>query len=199
MERQERFNAPIECDREANGYRFCKPCSGPRRSATGSARLCAWARYWSQRFHAAQYLLRDRDQFNDKSFVHLEVSFVFAEISALMAKVQNSPLGALDRQSVRKTLEYQVAILRPVSVPAQRREREGVGRVVREVEAALERVRRVFRVVEPDPPVVQQPVKLRLCRGLRFQLSDLRQVCQVLRAHAVLRSGTASAVPASAG
>jgi hypothetical protein len=62
----------------------------------------------------------------------------FSQIAEAMTVVQNAPSGGFDAERVFKTLKHDVAlIVRPISVPTQRRQREGVSGVVGEVETTL--------------------------------------------------------------
>lgn len=96
----------------------------------------------------AQDLFRDGDQLADKSFVHFVMPFVFTGISLAVAMIQKPAIVFRDRQRRGQSLKHYITLLvGPVSVPAQRRERERMACVVCKCEAAFQSIRRSLRVV----------------------------------------------------
>ena len=77
---------------------------------------------------------------------------------------------------MRKGLEHQVAAVGSVAVPPKRRQREGMGRSVREIEAALRRELLVSRVGEAGRAGSDQPFVLPAAGGSRlsFPISTSR-------------------------
>jgi hypothetical protein len=72
---------------------------------------------------------------------------------------------------MRKALKNDVTIVRPVSMPAQRSEGEGMSRVVGQIEAAFEGQVRFAGIAKPSPCRSEQSVEFLLIAGFRFQLA----------------------------
>jgi hypothetical protein len=94
-------------------------------------------------------LATSADQVRDEPVVNVENAFVLGPISHIVALRQNSPYLGSQAKSVRQYLKNDVPLRWPESVVAQRRQAECVSGAVGEIEAAVERVRFVLRVLQP--------------------------------------------------
>ena len=77
------------------------------------------------------------------------MSFVLRDVAHLVRLGEHPPRRRGQSEGVRQGLKHQVAVVRAVAVPAQRRQRKGVGRVVRQIESARQRQTLIARIGQP--------------------------------------------------
>src|SRR3989344_2225094 len=102
--------------------------------------------------------------------------FVLRDVAHLVRLGPHPPCRRGQPEGVRQRLKYEIAAVRTVTVPAQRREREGRCRVVRQVEPAGQREALVAGIRQTFVPGGQQPLDLARRAGLDCQLADAGEI-----------------------
>lgn len=97
---------------------------------------------------------------------------VLRQIALAMGLVEHAPLLVGQRDGVGQALKDQVATLGAIAMPAQRRQRQRVRRVVGQVEATLEIQRGVFCILQAVSTRPQQALELGLRGRLGLDLAD---------------------------
>jgi len=75
--------------------------------------------------------------------------FVFGQVPLTVSLIEYAPLFHGQIHRMLETLEHQVTGLRPVAPKTQRSKRQGMGRVVGQIEAALQAEFRAVRILQP--------------------------------------------------
>lgn len=118
------------------------------------------------------------DEFPEKTFIFIPVTFVFGKIAAAVRKIEQPPLIGFVAQRMRQALKDNVAAVRAVATAAQCGERKTMCCVVREIETAgigEGIIRGIIQshLCETD----HAPDVIRVC-GFGLQLPGLFQVFQ---------------------
>jgi hypothetical protein len=88
---------------------------------------------------ASRHFMRHAKEGGHELLIDIGNAFILDKVSFAVRAVEDTPLFRGDLQGMSQCLEHEIAIVRPITVPAQRGERERVRGVVGEVEAAVQR------------------------------------------------------------
>ncbi len=118
--------------------------------------------------------------------IRLKMPFVLRDVAHFVRFGQHSPDRGRKPKGVRQGLEHQVAAVGAITMPAECYQREGVCRVIGQVEPARQCQSLIAGVPQPFGAGLQQPLDLARGAGLDNQLSDAREIRQF---SAFLRQG----------
>ncbi len=101
-----------------------------------------------------------------------------------MAEREQADLRLAHIDGMHQALEHKVALVRAITLQTQRRQRQGVGGVVGQIEAAGERQRRVVGILKAVDGGTQQAFAFLMVRRISLEATAARQVFRLLTAHA---------------
>jgi len=122
------------------------------------------------------------NQLLDEPVRDIQVALIFGQVAFFVRLVEQQPLNRLPAQRVLQALEHQVTVLAAVAVRTQRGQSARMRGVIRKVEAALQRQRRLAGIVQAHGGRAQKTGALAGVRRFRLELADPGQVRQRRRA-----------------
>jgi hypothetical protein len=106
------------------------------------------------------------------------MTFILGCIAYVMRLGQHPPDPGRLTQRVRQSLKCQITILRPVTMPAQCGQRQGMGGAIGKIETAGQGELLVAGVSQAFLRGSNQAIDFPLTAGLYCQLPDGRQICE---------------------
>src|SRR4051812_44680343 len=89
--------------------------------------------HWAQLENGLIDRLGSVEEIRQETLVHFQMSLVFKRIAALVTGCKHPPNRRSQAESMVQGLEDNIAVVRPIALPAQGRERQRMCRVVGEV------------------------------------------------------------------
>jgi hypothetical protein len=120
------------------------------------------------------------DEVRNESLVDVQMTLVLAQIALVVPPGEYAPDLRPESQRLGQCLEYDEALVRrPVAMPSQRGQAQGMGRVIGEIESALQRKRAAASIFQARQARPQQAGKLVRPRRLAVQHTGAAQPIKV--------------------